>query len=82
MKAYCSLLCTILGRAALMSVTTAQGEGGLENREAEERAETWSEMMTTSGSKGSLPGDKRRSRFLFCQHLRCSELGQGRAWRI
>ena len=41
MNAYCSLLCTILGLAALMSVTTAQGEGGLEKRDGEERAETW-----------------------------------------
>ena len=47
MKAYCSRLCTIFGRAALMSVTTAQGEGGLENREGEERDETWILIMAS-----------------------------------
>ena len=39
MKAYCSRLWTIFGRAVLMSVTTAQGEDALENREGEERDE-------------------------------------------
>ena len=47
MKAYCSRLWTIFGRAALMSVTTAQGEGGLENREGEERDETWILIITS-----------------------------------
>ena len=47
MKAYCSRLWTIFGRAALMSVTTAQGEGGLENRETEERDETWILIMAS-----------------------------------
>ena len=51
MNAYCSRLWTIFGRAALMSVTTAQGEGGLENREGEERDETWLLIMFISIAK-------------------------------
>ena len=35
-----------MGRAARMSVTTAQGEGGLENREGEQRDETWTSIVS------------------------------------
>ena len=86
MNAYCSRLWTIFGRAARMSVTTAQGEGGLENREGEERDETWTTVMSYIIHKVisvSLLGDKQRSRSLSGQRQHCNEPGPGmvrRTW--
>ena len=40
-----------MGRAARMSVTTAQGEGGLENREGEQRDETWTSIVSYNINK-------------------------------